>query len=172
MKLRLRIGRSSTYFRVEFDRDVGAVGLELLDFAADFYGLRNVANAERGVSVSAGIGGNLDVLDFKYFEATGFDTDIVKIGNQVRYGVVAAVIGRCFFDRAFGNVGHRDLRADDASALRISDGYRRRCRIPLEQPLAERANPLLRTKPAIPPKQIASPSLLLAERNGTSPITG
>ena len=66
-------------FFVERNGNVGAVGFELLDLAADFNGLRHVTNGERSVVASGRIGGNLDILDFKYFEAACFDANVVHV---------------------------------------------------------------------------------------------
>src|SRR5262249_34944553 len=106
---------------VERDGYVGAVGLELLDFAADFDGLSGVAHGERRVRARRGVCGNLNVLYFKYLEACGLDSDVVEVRNQVRDGKVAAVVGGRFFDRTLCDAGHGDLRAHDTGSLRISD---------------------------------------------------
>ena len=108
-------------FRVEFDGNVSAVGLELLDLAADFDGLCNVSDGQRGILAHRSVRGNLDVLDFKNFETGAFDPDVVEIWNQVRDGKVAAIVCGRFFDRTFSDVSDCHLCAHNAGALRISD---------------------------------------------------
>ena len=94
MKLRFRIGAGLNRPLIELNRHVGAVRFQLRSFGRNLYLLTRRADLELSVDAGAGIRGHFNVFILKDLESLRLDSDRVDIGNQVRNGVVAALIRR------------------------------------------------------------------------------
>ena len=63
-------------------------------------------------------------LNSSALEALCLEVNRVDVRNQVRHGVVAALIRRGFVDGVLGLAGDFDLRVSDGSPRGVSEPYR------------------------------------------------
>jgi hypothetical protein len=73
-------------------------------------------NAGNGIYVHA------DIRDIVSLESRCLDVNFVIIGNQMRDGVAARLIGSGLFRRSLCQIGDRYLRPGDRVALRVGHG--------------------------------------------------
>jgi hypothetical protein len=88
---------------VEIYGDVGAVGHELRNLAADLHGLSNSAQFKKGL------------------EGGSFNVNGVGIRKKVSHRVVATLVGCGFLGGTFGSRGNRNFGASNGVTLRVVD---------------------------------------------------
>jgi hypothetical protein len=104
---------------VELHGDVRAVGLDLRNFATDFYRLRYRAQFEFGVNADSSVRRDEDILDLKGLERGGLDSHDVRVGNKVSDRIVATLVGSGLVGGAFGSGSHCDFSARNGATLGV-----------------------------------------------------
>src|SRR5260370_26407223 len=100
-------------------RHVGPVSLQLRNFSCNFNRLSDSTDLQRRISTDRCVGVNANTHDIVGLKSGGLDSDSVTVGDQVRNGVVPALVRGCFFRRALSDVCHRALGPSRCVPLRL-----------------------------------------------------
>src|SRR5260370_37961845 len=90
-------------------RHVGPVSLQLWNFSCDFNRLSYSTDLQRHISTDSCVGVNANTHNIVGLKYGGLDSDFVTVGDQVRNGVVPALVRGYFFSRSLSDVCHPDL---------------------------------------------------------------
>ena len=118
MKLRFITGKSSTYFSIELNRNVRPIRLELLRFTRNLHLLTRGTQLKLAIDTGGSVGRHRNIFKLNYFESLRFDTNGVRIRNQMGYIVIAALVGRGPVGGSFTLVDHRDFCIGERQHLR------------------------------------------------------
>src|SRR5271155_1365606 len=106
---------------VELDRYVGSISLELFRLGGDFHLYAGRTKLKLTVDARRCVCRNSHVPELNHFETRSFDSHGVRIGDQMRHGIVAALVAGGLVVCAFRLICDRDLGTGNRRTRRVGN---------------------------------------------------